>query len=370
MKSCIIVGASHHNTLSVVRCVGEVFGQIDLVLLGCKKSYVAKSKYVRSSTFLDDSNALYKWAKENISSDCPIIISCADDVSQMFDVHFEELHHYYDFFNAGMNGRLTIYMDKQKQVELAKEIGFATPVSSCYKNTDIVSDFKSFPCIVKPLQSYMGGKHVWHCKDIQELQKVVKSAPNGIMFQVQELIKNEHEIVLPGLITKNRLYVPGYILKHRDFLGGTTYSSVKKHNPETALLVSYTEAMLRKIGYEGLFGVEAMYNGNNYVFIELNLRNDATSYSMAVAGVNLPALYIRCITGNDEEVCTNDITEITSMVEISDFSHVLRREVPFFRWIKEFKNSECKYFLDWNDLHPACLAWFTMMTTRVKRFAK
>lgn len=112
------------------------------------------------------------------------------------------------------------------------------------------------------------------------------------MLQVQELRKNEHEIVLPGLITKDEIFVPGYILKHREFLGGTTYSSVKKHNTTTEQLAAYSATMLRKIGYVGLFGVEAMFNGKDYVFIELNLRNDATCYSMAVAGVNLPAMYV------------------------------------------------------------------------------
>jgi len=292
MREIIVIGASHHNTLSVVRCIGEVFGQIELILVGCKRSYVSKSKYVSNATFLSDYNALYLWAKENKSTTTPIIVSCADGVSQVFDAHYEELRHHYVFFNAGKDGKLTYYMNKQNQVELAKEVGFLTPDSVCYTNTDNVSGFKTYPCIVKPLQSYLGGKKIWECKTAKELQNAIKAAPEGVLLQVQELVNNEHEIVLPGLITKDAIYVPGYILKHRDFLGGTTYSSVKKHNSYTNYLVACSETMLRKIGYEGLFGVEAMFDGNKYVFIELNLRNDATCYSMCVAGVNLPAMYI------------------------------------------------------------------------------
>ena len=355
MRRIIIIGASHHNTLSVVRCIGEAFGQIELVIVGCVKSFVSKSKYVKNATFLKDADALYQWAMNNKGQDKPIIISCADGVSQVFDMHYEEVHSYYDFFNAGADGVLTAFMDKQRQVELAKEVGFATPISACYTNKDSVGDFSTFPCIVKPLQSYVGGKHIWHCNNTKELQDVVISVPDGVMLQVQELIKNEHEIVLPGLITKDEIFVPGYILKHREFLGGTTYSSVKKHNTTTEQLVAYSATMLWKIGYVGLFGVEAMFNGKDYVFIELNLRNDATCYSMAVAGVNLPAMYVDSVLGNKLE--PKQISEITSMVENKDFSHVIRRNVGFTQWLKELRGAQCKFLYNKIDRGPlfACL---------------
>ena len=355
MRKIIIIGASHHNTLSVVRCIGEVFGQIELVIIGHSESYVSKSKYVRKSTYLCDSDALYLWAMKNKSEEKPIIISCADIVSQTFDMHYDELHNYYDFFNAGACGILTTFMNKQRQVDLAKEEGFVTPISACYNNKDNVETFSSFPCIVKPLQSYIGGKRIWHCNNTKELRDIVTSAPDGVMLQVQELIKDEHEIVLPGLITKEEIFIPGYILKHRDFFGGTTYSSVKRHNVHTNKLVTYTDSLLRKIGYEGLFGVEAMFNGKDYVFIELNLRNDATCYSMAVAGVNLPAMYVYSILGKKLE--SKQISEITSMVENKDFSHVIRKNVVFWHWIKELREAQCKFLYNKYDKKPffACI---------------
>lgn len=362
MRRIVIIGASHHNTLSVVRCVGEVLGLVDLVLIGCVKSFVAKSKYVRSATFLKDSKDLYQWAKKNKDQTNSIVISCADGVSQVFDVHYEELRPFYNFFNAGADGIITSFMNKQKQVELANQVGFVTPVSACYTRLDNVNNFAAFPCIVKPLQSYVGGKHIWHCNNTKELQDVLQSVPNGVMVQVQELINNKHEIVLPGLITKNDFIVPGYILKHREFLGGTTYSSVKKHNHQTQQLVSLSKAMLRKIGYEGLFGIEAMYNGKEYVFIELNLRNDATCYSLAVAGINLPVMYINSVVGGKIEF--KGISEITSMVENKDFSHVIRRNIGFIQWIKEMKGANCKFLYNKNDKKPMFSCLISQITNK------
>ena len=60
MRRIIIIGASHHNTLSVVRCIGEAFGQIELVIVGCVKSFVSKSKYVKNVTFLKDADVFLK----------------------------------------------------------------------------------------------------------------------------------------------------------------------------------------------------------------------------------------------------------------------------------------------------------------------
>lgn len=363
MRRIVIIGASHHNTLSVVRCVGEVFGLVDLVLIGCIKSYVAKSRYVRSVTFLKDAKELYQWTNNNKSQNRPIVLSCADCVSQVFDIHYKELIPYYDFFNAGADGIITNFMDKQNQVELAQKIGFATPVSKCYNNLDDVSDFNSFPCIVKPLQSYLGGKHIWYCNNTEELKNIVRSTPDGVMLQVQEKVNNRHEIVLPGLITKNDFIVPGYILKHRDFWGGTTFSSVKKHNLQTQKLAFHTELMLRKIGYEGLFGVEAIFNGFEYVFVELNLRNDATCYSMAVAGVNLPAMYICYLEG--EKMEPNDISEITSIVENKDFSHVVKRQVGLWKWLKDLKGAKCKFIYNKHDMAPMFNSVFNQIKNKL-----
>ena len=121
--------------------------------------------------------------------------------------------------------------------------------------------------------------------------------------------------------------------------------------------------MLRKIGYEGLFGVEAIFDGNKYVFIELNLRNDATCYSMAVAGANLPAMYIDYILGN--KMVLHDISEITSMVESQDFSHVLRREIGFSQWVKEFRSAKCKFLYNKRDKTPLFACLFDRITNKL-----
>ena len=352
----IVVGSSHHNTLSVLRCLGEVYGQLEVILVGCKSSFIAKSKFARTITYVDNVIELYHLIRHYEVGVRTVFISCSDSVSQMFDSHFCELSNRFDFFNAGVEGRLTFMMDKQRQVDLARESGFLTPYSSCYTNGGEICSFNRFPCIVKPLQSYVGGKSIMICNSISELRSVVSELPVGVEFQVQELISKKHEIVLPGLITSNNFIIPGYIKKHRDFLGATTYSSVKQHDNLTLQLVLYAERMLRDIGYIGLFGIEAIFDGSNYLFIELNLRNDATCYSISVAGVNLPSLYIESLKKDNVSVPAH-INEITSIVENKDFSHVLDGKLSIIQWIKELRNAECKFLYHRKDLKPlfACI---------------
>ena len=48
MKEIIVIGADHHNTLGVLRSLGEKgINSILLLISENKKSYVAKSKYAK-----------------------------------------------------------------------------------------------------------------------------------------------------------------------------------------------------------------------------------------------------------------------------------------------------------------------------------
>lgn len=366
MRRIIVVGASHHNTLSVLRSLGEVYGLIELIILGSDSSYVANSIYVNSVKFLPNKDELYPWLKLNATSGKSIIISCSDDASQILDVHYGELRNHYDFFNAGENGRLTSYMDKQKQVELANASGFITPYSVCYEVGDDIPVFATFPCILKPLMSFVGGKSITQCDNYLELKDTLERLPVGVKFQVQQLVNKHYEIVLPGLVTRDQIVIPGYIQKHRDFMGGTTYSSVKRHTPETRQLVACIEIMLRRIGYSGLFGVEAIYDGENFYFIELNLRNDATCYSMSVAGVNLPALYVDYIERGQFNRNIVNYSEIQSIVENKDFSHVLRGKIGLLKWVKQLIGAECKYLYNKKDMKPLFFCLWDQLLNKLR----
>ena len=141
-------------------------------------------------------------------------------------------------------------------------------------------------------------------------------------------------------------------MKHRDFNGGTLYSTVKSINSLDSRLVDKCKAMVNAMRYEGLFGIEFIYCNGLYYFIEINLRNDATTYALAVAGVNLPQLYIKAKVDGLELPKAYDVKELQSIVEFNDFKHRSHFGISTIQWLKQYFSAKCKYYFCWKDPMP------------------
>lgn len=357
MSRIIVIGSAHHNTLGMLRSLGFAGFKVDLILIGHRKKFVSKSRYVNRLFVFSDFNELRQHLDANYRNETQktIIISCTDAVASFLDQRYEELKHRFDFFNSGDTGRITAYMNKEYQVRLAKEVGLQIPQSYVY-NGEINSSI--FPCLLKPLCSSKGGKQVVICQNEVELLEGISSFKKNIEVLVQKFIKREHEIVVLGLSVNGRIIIPGYILKHRDFDGGTLYSSVKSICSLSRGLIKRCEDMINKLNYEGLFGIELIFCKGTYYFIEVNLRNDATTYALTKAGVNLPELYIKA---KSEKIHISEnfaISEIKSIVEFNDFKHRKDFGISIFQWLREYFGASCKYYFNWRDPMPFFYAPF------------
>lgn len=350
----IIIGTNHHNALSMVRSFGEEGKNIILYIYGDKNSYISGSNYVKNISY-------FSTATETIDSvislaesvKCrPVVIACSDEVSSLMDMRYEELNELCYFFNAGEAGRITSFMDKQKQLELAKECGFAVPYSIDTLPKNIDSEKIQYPCIVKPQASIYGGKNIAICHTQQELKDALENYNPKFNILIQEYIQKEYEIVILGMTFKSETIIPGFIHKHREASGGTTFSTVKPISELPSKVVEACKRMIQDIKYNGLWGIECIKQGDNYYFLELNMRNDATTYSMKVAGANLPLYYYNKVTNPSYTINDVSIESIHSMVEFNDFNFVLKQDVGLFKWIKEWKSSKCKYFYSKNDKVP------------------
>ena len=172
---------------------------------------------------------------------------------------------------------------------------------------------------------------------------------------VEEYLDKESEIVVLGVSYQGQVIVPGHILKIRENKGGTTYSQVFPIGALDDLSVAkHSKEIIQQIGYEGLFGIEFIHNNRGYFYIETNLRNDATCYALAKAGVNLPKLYVDLVNGkaalSDYEVPT--IEPIYAMVELKDFRFVMNGKVSFFKWLKQRRGAKCLFYYSKNDKAP------------------
>lgn len=331
----VVVGGTHHNTLSIIRCLGESSIKPDLILCDSngEKSYVLRSKYVGGYHIVDTAkgavevlNQLYKGA---------VVIVCSDDVAAL------------------LNSDYAYNMNKQRQVELAKVIGFNVPISFDIKVDEYQGGFRIFPCLVKPLSSFLGGKKIDICENESQLSKVISQYRSEDVVQIQQFIKKDYEIVIDGLSIGDEVIIPGYIKKHRDVNGGTSFSTVYPIESLPTELVKIVRDLVHEIKYEGLFGVELIFSKGQYYFIEINLRNDATTYAIKQAGVNLPMIYVLFKQGKDyKNEVNNELRVINAIVEKRDLTFVFSRKLGFRQWLKDFNSSECRYFYSKEDMGP------------------
>lgn len=352
----IIIGTSHHNTLSMVRCLGEQDIYPVLILYGSNDSYILSSKYLSKYFIANDSNNALKLLVENFGNnkEKSVVISCSDEISHILNQNYTRLKGQFHFFNCGADNLVTKFMNKNLQVEYARKVEINVPatIQGSVKDIDI-SKIENYPCIIKPLESINGGKIIRICNNGNEVCEALNSFEKNTKLLIQEYIKKEYEVVLLGLAVNNEVYIPGYIYKHRDIMGGTTYSTVKASDDIPEVLINSCKKLCKEFNYEGLFGIEMIKSGSDFYFIEMNLRNDATTYALAVAGVNLPIAYYKYVSsGNYREELNKTVNEINAIVEFNDIIHLLKRKISLIQWIRELKTSKCRYFYNKKDIKP------------------
>lgn len=336
----------------MVRSFGEEGRKVTLYIYGDNNSYIALSKYVEEvSYFKTAEDAIDQLVKNVDSTNKPLIVACSDEASSLIDQFYDQLKTNYHFFNAGDAGRITRFMNKHLQMKVAADCGFAVPNTLESLPKDIQIDSINYPCIIKPAASIYGGKNISVCYTKESLDIALKSYPTQFNILVQDFIVREYEIVILGVSYNQDIVIPGYIHKHRDDKGGTTYCTVKPISSLPDELVESCKQLITTIGYNGLWGIECIKSDKGYYFLELNLRNDATTYAMKVAGVNLPLIYLRLEESSFDNLPLS-VQSIQSIVEFNDFNFVLKGKVGLIEWIRQYRSSKCKYFYSKNDPMP------------------
>lgn len=347
----IIIGSTHHNMYSMLRCFGENGILPIAIIYGCEDSYIAHSVFCNEVYIVKDEMSALQLlidSKEKWLDYC--VITCTDAIGSVLDLHLDELAGYYYFFNCGQQGSLTRNMNKLYQTKLANQAGFNVPESVEGFLSEVIDCSIKYPRIIKPVESIHGGKQIEICYDENQYKKSLSAFLTDEKVIVQEFIEKEYEIVVVGLSVNDNVFVPAYIHKHRDTKGGTTYSTVKPISQLPIDVVEACKSMSSNMQYEGLWGIELIKKNDSYYFVEMNLRNDATTYAINVAGVNLPLMYYQIKKGFIANTPSLQIHEIRSIVEFPDFIHVLKGEVNILAWWKQLKKAECRYLYSSSDI--------------------
>ena len=195
----VIIGSSHHNTYSMVRCFGESGIKPDVILYGKADSYILQSTFIKGSHVASDATGALSLLQDYYSE--AVVIACTDEIASLMDLQYESLRSRYEFFNCGTTGKLTHFMDKAVQSRLASEAGFFVPYMVEGKPAEINAKGLPYPCIIKPLESIHGGKNIRICKHENELPAALLAFSTTDKLLVQEFVEKDYETLMTEVLS-------------------------------------------------------------------------------------------------------------------------------------------------------------------------
>lgn len=370
MNKVVVIGADHHNTLGVIRGLGERGIKPDVLLISNSNMvFVGRSKYINRliqiTKDIDVCDCLlnnYKKEKEK-----PVIICCADPYEAEIDQHYYQLSEYFHLPGAKIQGSITELMSKKRMSDLACEVGLGIPRTWYYEADNNVELLQiNVPCIVKPLSSIVGSK-----EDIR-----IINSPNQLQdylmksrleqAQIQEFIDKDFEYQLIGCSTPQEVIIPGVSKILRPCKGSNTsflhYTPLDEGFCDIAKCVDF----VRHTGYYGLFSMEFLRdkNGKDY-FMEINFRNDGNAICTTAAGVSLPYVwYLSCI-GQDYSVETNKpIKPIYVMPDMAELKLLFTGKISIFEYLNDLRKTNRFMEFDLRDIRP----FGTLLRNAIKRW--
>lgn len=372
LMNAIVIADDHYNGLGVIRSLGEKNINIYLILLTEGRSFIDKSKYVTK---------LYKIKKDKmvILDTIRLIINPNEnyavlplsDFSALFcDEYYDKMPQNVVMPNA--KGKLNILENKYIMANIAQDVGLTIPKHIEIKLKEVISfEWGIYPAIIKPILSVEGLKSdISIVNNYSELMETLKDFS----------IKGYERVLLEEYITGNEEYmieVLGYvnssgesvfsniICKIREFPiknGSTAYAYfIDSHN---GIDEKKLNLFIKKCGYFGLFDFEFKYADGKVYFIEVNFRNGAPSYASTLSGLNIPYCWIL-----NKEKSSKLRKKFTFMCEQNDVINMLKGEVGFANWLKQFISSK-KIFWNWKDFKPILIYYYYFLLQILRRKKK
>ena len=358
----VVIGGLHHNTLGVIRSLGEAKeSNIEIVVLIVgehinRSNFISVSKYVNRDKvcYVDTNACIVEWLIENASyNEKQVVICCSDGSAEAVISNHELIKQYY--YTPTTEIDITELMSKQVQTNIGIECGFNVPAGKIIKSTDYL-EWNRFPCISKPIKSaYGAGKGDIQISNSQNELKEAMVSTVSEYVQIQELIdkKMEYQLIGCSLDAGRIIIIPGYtdIIRQpkNTNTGYLKYSPIREftYNNESV------EKYIRKIGYSGLFSLEFIRDkNNNDYFLEINMRNDGNACCVKSAGVNLPYIWTYYQAFHRLPDC--DISFINPVYFMPDWNDIRRgiKSVGIVGWIKEFVQAESHAVYNKKDMWP------------------
>ena len=360
MRRAIVIGGTHHNSLGVIRALGEKGYEVEFVNFTTsskQNDFVAKSKYITKYHPLNGIDEVSKFLKQRPAyKNKEVIISCADAVTEHLNIHLDELSHRYIIPGIPQQGRMVDLMDKTTMIEMAEKRGiYAPPIWNLPADEDKVT----FPCITKCHVSGHGAKSdivILHSKD--ELKSFLQKSEGELFAQAYITKKEEVQLIGCSLRGGEEVIIPGMskIIRSQPNTN-TGFLEYGPLDPFYNDIAEKAKLYIRDCQYSGLFSFEIMRGTDDKIwFLEINFRNDGNAWCVTKSGINLPAIWVKACLGENYQTEINEPKHILMMPELQDYKLVLQKKVSFKQWYKDWKRTDFFMTYDKKDKRPFIFA--------------
>jgi len=355
----VFVSKDHYNPLGIVRTLGEAGITPTVVVVKSKPQLVTKSKYVGEKYIVSNPKEgidliISKFGNEE---ERPFILTGDDVTVSILDDYYDRLKDHFYFFNAGEAGRVKEFMNKDIICSLAEKHGFNVPKTWKVKNGEVPEDLE-YPIFTKAVNSF--GEEwksiVFVCNNAQELKEAYSKIKSDEII-IQKYIEKIDEQGCEGFSVNHGRDVFFSVWNREAYHLPQQYAPVWfNSNPDNQDFMDKASAMLREIGFEGIFEFEFMLGKDNQLyFLEINFRNTVNGWETTCAG--MPGVTLWCESMLQNRIVDNCYREIPdgfyTMAECFDYDVRVKEKILTRRqWAKEYKNANAKLYRGRNDFRP------------------
>lgn len=376
----ILIGGNHHNGLGLARSFGvngiKPYGII--VGEGAEHGFVRKSKYWAKTWVIKSDDEIVEFLLNAFQNEKekPVVIPYSDGAAEEIDLNLDRLKEHFLLPSiGGQQGKIAELMDKQKQVEFAQTYGIPMAKSCVVDLNDIrLPEDMIYPCIVKPVVSAEGEKSdIRKCDtETQTVVYLQELRQKGYhRFLVQEYLNYDAEYLMVGSISgQNQCWFNSKKIRVWPVVGGSSSClQVTRENNVQDFFDEVRNAFGR-VGYDGIFDVEALCVGGKIYLNEINWRNSGTIYSVFGSKVYYPVNWYYWKTKNQlpENFIQSCLDETVYTIDESlDLRHVTCGNITLKQWLRDKKKS--KAFALWysKDLRPTVAQYFYLLKELIKR---
>lgn len=354
----IVFALEHYNPLGLIRSLGE--NGINPVYFSVKRRgpVACLSKYISKTYFVDTVEEGYSLLLEKYGNEekKPYILFSDDKSVGYFDLHYNELKNRFIWYNAGSQGRINAFMDKDRILKIARKHGFRVLDSHVVKVGEIPEGLV-YPVITKDISPNSGSwkSDVHICENEEELKEAFHNISSPIV-QIQHFVDKKNEYAIEGFtINHGKDIFFGTVLTWKYLIKGyySPYHDVTMFkDPDMG---ERLRSLLEEIGYEGIFEVEFLIDQDNtYYFLEVNFRASAWNYSSTVVGMPLSYLWVKSMNaGYIDPADEREFEDFTDMSEVIDYGiRVEKGRISLAEWLRDFKSAKNTYYYNEKDMAP------------------